>query len=94
MRASDADVGDYVYVDYMKRGGTIIEDRGGRVGRWKVKLDDGRICYASSRDLIVEIPAEDEDDPIVMVKAKKVDPIDWEKKSKESLQNILKKYNK
>lgn len=46
-------IGDYVYVDYIQKNGTVIFDRGGAVGRWKVKFDDGDTCHASTRDCTV-----------------------------------------
>lgn len=46
-------IGDYVYVDFHHKNGTVTQCRGGYVGRWLIKLDDGTNTYASSRDLTV-----------------------------------------
>lgn len=50
---SKLNIGDYVYVDYSHRNGTVIGDRGGHVGRWTVKMDDGDTIYISSRECTV-----------------------------------------
>lgn len=46
-------IGDYVYNDYRHENGTVIGDRGGYVGRWVLKLDNGDTVYCSSRDISV-----------------------------------------
>lgn len=71
--------------------GTVVSDRGGYVGRWGVACDDNRVHHASTRDLTVLEKVEE--DPIVEQTVEKIDPIEWEKRSKESLQNILKRYS-
>lgn len=98
MRQGKVQVGDYVYVSYMRRYGKVVDDRGGHVGRWKIYLDDGGICHASSRDLITEeqsqAQAEEEIDNLVeKIVDDKIQPIDWEQQSKDSMARILKKYN-
>lgn len=50
-------IGDYIYVDYHHKNGTIIGDRGGAVGRWLVKFDDGASYHVSSRDCTLIKPA-------------------------------------
>lgn len=87
-------IGDYVLIEYSKRRGTVIDDRGGRVGRWKIEADDGSTWHASSRDLtVIGEEQEIEDAYEVLANPEPIKPIDWEKRSKESLQNILKKYS-
>jgi len=46
-------IGDYVYHDTYRTNGMVIGDRGGYVGRYAIKADNGEHYYASSRDLIV-----------------------------------------
>lgn len=46
-------IGDYVYLEKCHKNGTIINDRGGYVGRWLVKTDDGELLHDSTRDLTV-----------------------------------------
>jgi hypothetical protein len=50
-------IGDYVYVDYLHKNGTVIGDRGGYVGRWTVKHDDGDVSHVSTRDCVIIKPA-------------------------------------
>lgn len=85
-------IDDYVRINYLRKRGTVVDDRGGHVGRWKVVCDDGSISYASTRDLSVIEPAEE--DPIIFPKIEKTDPVDWNQRSKDSMANILKKYSK
>lgn len=54
---SKLNIGDYVHISYTRQNGTVIGDRGGHVGRWTVKLDNGEVAYCSSRDTIVIKPA-------------------------------------
>lgn len=46
-------LGDYVYVDHYHKNGTVISDRGGHVGRWFIRFDDGSDGHVSSRDCTV-----------------------------------------
>lgn len=50
-------IGDYVIDEYGHKG-HVVECRGGYVGRWRVKGDDGQFRYKSSRDLTVLIPVD------------------------------------
>lgn len=50
-------IGDYVYVEYLHKNGTVVGDRGGHVGRYTIKCDDGECIYSSSRDCTVIKPA-------------------------------------
>lgn len=50
---SKVQIGDYVYHENHKENGTVINDRGGHVGRWILQADNGQTYYASSRDLTV-----------------------------------------
>lgn len=50
-------IGDYVIDEYGRKA-HVIECRGGYVGRWRVKFDDGNFGYKSSRDLTVIVPAD------------------------------------
>lgn len=50
---SKLNIGDYINVSYTRENGTVIGDRGGHVGRWTVKLDNGEVTHVSSRDAIV-----------------------------------------
>lgn len=50
-------IGDYICVAYTRENGVVIGDRGGHVGRWTVKLDNGGVSHVSSRDAIVIRPA-------------------------------------
>lgn len=54
---SKVNIGDYVYVDYRHKNGTVIGDRGGYVGRWTIKFDDGETGNASSRDCTIIRPS-------------------------------------
>lgn len=54
---SKLNIGDYVNITYTRENGTVIGDRGGHVGRWTVKLDNGDTTQVSSRDAIVIRPA-------------------------------------
>ena len=51
-------IGDYVYVTHEQGNGTIINDRGGYVGRWLIQLDKGGVRHSSSRDIIVIKPTQ------------------------------------
>lgn len=57
MDMSKIHIGDYVYHEYYRTNGTVIGDRGGHVGRYSIKADDGQHYHASSRDLTVIKPA-------------------------------------
>ena len=46
-------IGDYVYHEHHNENGTVINDRGGHVGRWIIQADNGKTYHASSRDLTV-----------------------------------------
>lgn len=50
-------IGDYVIDEYGHKG-HVVECRGGYVGRWRVKGDDGQLRYKSSRDLTVLVPVD------------------------------------
>ena len=50
--------GDYVYHLRSEQNGYVVADRGGYVGRWQVRLDNGSTHYASSRDLIILNPID------------------------------------
>ena len=54
---SKISVGDYV-VDEYGNTGHVIFCRGGYVGRWRVKFDNGSIGYKSSRDITVLATSE------------------------------------
>jgi hypothetical protein len=55
---SKIQVGDIVYVSYMRKEGTVIACRGGYVGRWQIETDSGEKFYASSRDCVVIKPCK------------------------------------
>lgn len=50
-------IGDYICIAYTRENGTVIGDRGGHVGRWTVKLDNGGLSNVSSRDCIIIKPS-------------------------------------
>lgn len=50
---SKVHIGDYVYHETYRTNGTVIGDRGGHVGRFTIKADNGEHWHASARDLIV-----------------------------------------
>lgn len=54
---SKISVGDYV-VDEYGNTGHVIFCRGGYVGRWRVKFDNGSIGYKSARDITVLATSE------------------------------------
>lgn len=91
---SKIQIGDYVSIDYLEKHGTVVDDRGGYVGRWKIELDDGSTGYASTRNLTLVRRDEDEEEPpVVQEPVEKIDPEEWSQRSKDSMANILKKYS-
>lgn len=46
-------IGDYVYVEYYHKNAILVGDRGGIVGRWLIKMDEGETFHVSSRDCTI-----------------------------------------